>query len=142
MTIAGFTVWFSCSVRVFAPSIRLKNAYFSLHLLLNYFNKRQKQHQFFLIDFHLVKHTLTNVQQIGYMWTLKAWFGARLSFSQPHKHCHWGILSQVQHLSLIYVEQLTLMFFFSVPSASAKDIGNGPRGNWKENLNLLNVSAK
>ena len=60
-----------CLIFVFGKSFCTLNSpeerLFSLHPLLNYFHKRQKQHQFFLIDFHLVKHTLTNVQQIGYM---------------------------------------------------------------------------
>ena len=34
---------------------------------LNCFHNHQKQHHFFLIDFHLIKHFLTNVQQIRYM---------------------------------------------------------------------------
>ena len=66
-----------------------------------------------------------SIASIWYMWTLKTWLCIRLPFHQPYKHFRWGILSQVQRLSLIYVEELTLVEFFSVPSVSAKDIDNG-----------------
>ena len=119
------------------------STYFSLHPLLNCFHQLQKQHQFFLIDFHLIKHIWQTHNKFRYNWTLKVCLRAQLSCHQPHKHCLWGILSQVQHLSLIYVKELTLVrLFFRVLSASAKYIDIGVRRYRNKISDQLNISAE
>ena len=121
MTIGDFTFWFPSCVRDFACLIHLKSNYFSLHPLLNSFHKRQKQHQFFLIIFHLIKH----IQQTQSKFAISGIY--RLAFAQsyhsiipwklPLRYCFTSSTS-----SCNFCRRTNFGGFLKVPSASGKTL--------------------